>query len=229
MKMIKENKVTFIITTILTLLPMIIGIILWNKLPDQMATHFNYAGEPDQYSSKAFAVFFFGSFLVVIHLVCSFATSLGTFKGKELSRFPIKVCLWLCPIIAVFVSGLMYTNALGMKLDITFWAMIYMAVLFLVLGNYLPKAQQNHFFGTRVKWTLESKKNWNHTHRFTAWLMCSLGILFLIMAFTGVFRVFGNIWGPVFVISIVLVFALGSVLYSYVYYKKHKEDEDYYE
>ena len=55
--MIKKNLKTIIITSILTLTPMIIGIILWNKLPAEIPTHFNINNEPDGWSSKPFAVF----------------------------------------------------------------------------------------------------------------------------------------------------------------------------
>ena len=35
----KKYKTTIIITTLITLLPIVIGLFLWNKLPDTLATH----------------------------------------------------------------------------------------------------------------------------------------------------------------------------------------------
>ncbi|MBQ4504805.1 MAG: DUF1648 domain-containing protein, partial [Firmicutes bacterium] len=52
----KRNKGILIITTLITALPILVGLILWNQLPEQVATHFNFAGEADGWSSKAFAV-----------------------------------------------------------------------------------------------------------------------------------------------------------------------------
>ena len=40
------------------LVPILIGIILWDRLPDMIPTHFDLKGEADQYSSKTFTVFF---------------------------------------------------------------------------------------------------------------------------------------------------------------------------
>ena len=37
--MIKNNKMKLIISSVITLLPMLFGIIMWEKLPEKMATH----------------------------------------------------------------------------------------------------------------------------------------------------------------------------------------------
>ncbi len=55
--MLKTNKKALIITSIVTILPVLIGIIYWNRLPDVMATHFGMNNEANGFSSKAFAVF----------------------------------------------------------------------------------------------------------------------------------------------------------------------------
>ena len=55
MKFIKWKSL--IITTIVSLSPVILGIALWNLLPDSMAIHFNVYNEPDNFASKGFVVF----------------------------------------------------------------------------------------------------------------------------------------------------------------------------
>ena len=57
MRKIKDNLGTFIITLVVLLIPMLIGVILWNKLPNEIATHWGLDGNPDDYSSRAVAVF----------------------------------------------------------------------------------------------------------------------------------------------------------------------------
>ena len=47
---------SFIITSIVCLLPILLGISLWTKLPDTMAIHFNIYGDPDNFASKGFVV-----------------------------------------------------------------------------------------------------------------------------------------------------------------------------
>ena len=69
--MIKKNKGFFIVTCVITILPMIFGILLWNKLPDQVATHFGFDGKADGYSSKFFAVVGVYLFCLAMHVLCA--------------------------------------------------------------------------------------------------------------------------------------------------------------
>ena len=72
--MTKKNKKLILITSIITILPVFVGLILWNKLPEQIPTHFDASGEPNGYSGRAFAVF--GPYLICLfaHLFCAFGT-----------------------------------------------------------------------------------------------------------------------------------------------------------
>ena len=58
-----NRKKMILLTSLLVLIPMIVGLILWNRLPEEMPVHFNADGEPDNWESKAFAVFFIPLFL----------------------------------------------------------------------------------------------------------------------------------------------------------------------
>ena len=85
--MIKKNKGTLILTSIVLLIPILIGLILWNQLPEQIPSHWDINGEVDGWSSKAFAVFFFPGFLLAIHWICVLASSAGipnTAMGLEI-------------------------------------------------------------------------------------------------------------------------------------------------
>mgnify|MGYP000573868704 FL=1 len=42
-----------------------------------------------------------------------------------------------------------------------------MGLLFVIVGNYLPKVKPNRTIGIRVVWTLQDEENWNATHRFS--------------------------------------------------------------
>ena len=47
-----------------------------------------------------------------------------------------------------------------------FMAVIYFGtgLLFMIIGNYLPKVKQNNTIGIRVVWTLQDEENWSATH-----------------------------------------------------------------
>ena len=85
-----------------------------------------------------------------------------------------------------------------------------LGIIFVILGNYLPKAKQNYTFGYKIPWTLNSEENWNKTHRLAGWIMVIAGIIFIINAF------FLFEWVP----AVLTVLALAPVVYSYLLYKK---------
>ena len=221
---IKNNLVTFITTLVVLLLPMLVGVILWNKLPNEVATHWGVDGNPNAYSSRAVVVFAMPATILVLHLIVSLLTAKKDTNAISDKLFCL--LLWICPVMSITVSTLVYATALGYEVNVPFWAMMLVGIIYIVLGNYLPKARQNHFFGMRVKWTLESKKNWEHTNRFSAKIMVALGLSYILFAVLCIFvetkfviavLVFGTL--------IVTVFAMS--LYSYLYYLKHNQDEDY--
>lgn len=74
--MIRQNKKLLLLTSVITLLPVFIGLFLWNQLPDSVATHFGLNNQSDGYSSKAFAVFGLPLILLAVHLVCVVATNI---------------------------------------------------------------------------------------------------------------------------------------------------------
>ena len=64
--MLKANRKTLIITSIVTILPVLIGVIYWNRLPNVMATHFGTDNAANGFSSKAVAVFGIPAFLLAV-------------------------------------------------------------------------------------------------------------------------------------------------------------------
>ena len=56
-------------------------------------------------------------------------------------------------------------------------------VLFMIIGNYLPKCKQNYTMGIKLPWTLDDEENWNRTHRFAGFLWVAGGVVIAINAF----------------------------------------------
>ena len=68
MKLWKENKGFIVLTSLVILLPMAVGILFWDQLPETMATHFGSDNEPNGWSSRTFAVFGLPLFCLAAHL-----------------------------------------------------------------------------------------------------------------------------------------------------------------
>ena len=93
--------------------------------------------------------------------------------------------------------------------------MILVGILFIVIGNYLPKCRQNYTVGIKLPWTLHDEENWNRTHRLAGKIWMVGGLLFLLLAVSGYEN---TVIMPIIMLVIVFV----PVVYSYLYYVKHK-------
>ena len=162
--MMKQHKGKLVLSSILTLLPILVGLVLWNRLPAQMPTHWGFDGTVDGWSGKAFAVFGLPLILLAVHWLCVWGTSLDS-GNRGQNRKVFGLVLWIIPVMSWFTSGIMYAGAMGWNLDFVKITLLLMGVLFVAIGNYLPKCKQNYTIGIRIKWTLEDEENWNATHR----------------------------------------------------------------
>ena len=128
--------------------------------------------------------------------------------------------------MSITISVLIYASALGYKVNVAFVVLMLLGIIYIVSGNYMPKARQNPFFGTRIKWAMESKKNWEHTNRFSGKVMIVLGIVSVIFAVLSLFIELNNV-AIVLLIGLLIVAIVAMILYSYLYYLKHNQDKDY--
>jgi uncharacterized membrane protein len=211
--MIKKNKWLIIITSAITIAPLIVGLLLWDKFPEQIATHFDMKGEANGWSGKGMAVMGLPLFMLATHWICVLATASDP-KGKNVSGKVISLVLWICPIISVMVCGAIYSYALGFDFNMSVAVQVIIGLLFIIIGNYLPKCRQNYTIGIKVPWALNDEENWNHTHRFG-------GIIFVI---GGIAMAVNAFWGNEVVLLAVIAFVTAvPIAYSYIYYRKHGE------
>lgn len=177
-----EYKKTMLITSLLILLPMAVGLLLWGSLPEQIATHFGMNNEPDGWSSKPMAIIGLPLFMLAIQWVVFFLTSYDP-KKKNINGKIFRAVLWLLPIISTIIYLSTYISALGYSVNIELLVNFLVGIVFIVLGNYLHKVKQNYTIGIRIPWTLNSKENWNRTNRLASWLFIISGLLFILNAF----------------------------------------------
>lgn len=207
--MMKKYKKQLILSSIVTLLPILIGLFLWNRLPDTIATHFDSDNVANGWSSKPFVVFGLPLILLGIHLFCLF-TTMNDPKKKNISEKMFRFIMWFVPVLSVFILSFTYCYALGMNVNIGMGVNIIVSIVFLVIGNYLPKCKQNYTTGIKIPWTLNSTENWNRTNRLAGWLFMAGGILFFLNVFLQ--------WSGMFLIIIGI--ALLPIIYSFILYKK---------
>ena len=210
----KDHKGKLILSSLLVLLPLAAGLLLWNRLPEQLPMHWNAAGEIDGWGSRLMVVCAEPLFLLVIHWVCVVACFIDP-KNKGQNRKALGLVLWICPAVSLLAGFMTLSTALGMGLRTEKLVLIFLGILFIVIGNYLPKCRQNYTIGIRVMWALEDEENWTATHRFASRLWVGCGVVILLLAFLPWAAV--SLW---IVLGLTLLASLASVLYSYIFYRK---------
>ncbi len=164
-----------IITCIVCLLPILLGLALWQELPDTMAIHFNMYNQPDNFASKGFVVFGLPVLMVVLQIFCCFVNDINAHRHGEKKKFTLAT-KWLIPVMSVVLQTLTLGYGLGWNLDIRRIAMLIVGGIFLVIGNYLPK------FNYIKNYDLDTEKA-RKINRFIGKMAVALGVLAIITIF----------------------------------------------
>ena len=166
---------TLIITCLVCLLPVLLGVALWDKLPETMAIHFNMYNEPDNFASKGFVVFGLPAMMAALQIISCVITDINIKQHGERKKFTT-VVKWIIPVMAIILQVVTLLYGLGMMIDIRRVAMIIVAGIFIIMGNYMPK------FDYIKNYDVEAHKA-RKINRFIGILMVIMGILALISIF----------------------------------------------
>ena len=208
--MIRKNLRTIILTSVVTLLPIIAGLALWADLPAELPIHWNAAGEVDGYCSKVMAVIGMPLLLLCIHWLLIFALQFDP-KRQGQSDKMITLSLWITPALSVILSAV--TMVVGMGTDVPVGAIVsvFLGLTLTVIGNYMPKCRQSYTVGIKLPWTLNSEENWNRTHRMAGWLWMFGGVMIMVL----------GAFAPIIAtLPFVMAMTLAPIIYSFVLYKK---------
>ena len=190
---------------------------VFSRLPEQVPTHFNIQGEPDQWSGRLWAAFLMPVMGIVLYLVFHMLPRISP-RRTNLDRFADTY--WLIANITIaFLCALhvlVLGRALGWPIDITSAILLGVGAMFMIIGNVLPRTRSNWWIGIRTPWTMESENVWRATHRLA-------GKTFMI---GGAFTVVGALLPPD-IRPWVAMGALGiggfiPVIYSYLYWRREK-------
>jgi len=182
-------------------------------LPDPVPTHWNANGEVDGWAHKPWGVWILPAILLLLSAIL-FVLPVVSPRGFRLDQarrsYDIVVLLTVSFIAGIGVCA--FESARGGTISMSVALPWLLGLLFIALGNYLPKFPRNFFVGVRTPWTLASDVVWNRTHRLAGWLMMAGGVFMVVAALLG----FSLLVGMVGIGVAVLV----PVLYSLLLYRK---------
>jgi len=143
--------------------------IVWNKIPEKIATNFDLQGNPDKFGNKTQLWIGIGIIAIVSSLIFLLLTYIYKFDPKKhaaenkdrLLRIGFTIVVFMSVISIMLVHSSI--NEGGIKFNIHF-IFATMGFLWAILGNYMHNIKPNYFAGFRLPWTLENEENWRKTH-----------------------------------------------------------------
>ena len=210
------TRTTTIVVLLMLLGATLAGLLLWNRLPDQMASHWNVNDQVDGYMSTFWGVFMLPLITLAMLVLFLVVPSIDPLKAN-IAQFREAFNLFIVLIVAfmIYLYGLTLAWSLGYSSFKMSGAMLpAIGLLFIFIGFMLRKAKRNFFIGIRTPWTLSSDKVWNETHRIGAVLFMISGALAFIGGFLGGTAAFWFMFVPIIGSTLFLL------VYSYMLYQR---------
>jgi uncharacterized membrane protein len=193
---------------------LVVAAALYSHLPDRVPTHWNFEGDVDGTMPKfpgaflpsiiAFALWFL---LPVLRRIDPRRSSYEKFDAT----FFLIINL-VCVMMAL-IQGLTLAVSLGMHVDIVRSMMLAVGVMFLVLGNYMPRIRSNWWMGIRTPWTLDNDEVWRRTHRFGGRMFVAAGLITMIST------LLPSQASAMIAITATVIAGLTPVVYSYLVWR----------
>ena len=197
----KKNR---ILCYVLTLLPAVLGFLAKRLLPGVEDSGFVWP----VYMPLGMVVFEVLLFRLMDHMG----------ENREKNRKINGVVMWIFPVLCNVLFLMSFALSTGVRFSpgkVTCWLL---GVLFLVIGNYLPKCHQNSTVGIRIPWTFASEENWNATHRMAGPVWMAAGILMLIGT------CFREEVMMILMFAVICAAVVAPMVYSYCYYRRQKRE-----
>lgn len=202
----KINMKILIITGLVCIIPIFFGIYYYNELPEQVAVHFNYNNVPDNFAPKLFAVVGIPFLLLILQILMCVINDLSD-KNRVANRKIIIVSKWIIPIVSIVVNITVIMFSLGKTSNINKPVFIILGLIFIILGNYLPKTKQNSIIGVRTKYTLSSEEIWKKVSKVAGYIMIIFGVLFIVAAFLD----------TIIAVATLIAFIVAMIIVSFIY------------
>ena len=211
-----STRNTTITVLIMIAVAALAGLLLWNRLPDQIASHWNIHDQVDGYMSKFWGVFLLPLISVGMFALFRLVPSIDPLKAN-IAQFRETFNLFILLIVGflLYLYGLTLAWSLGYTNFKMSGALLpAIGLLFIFIGFLLRQAKRNFFIGIRTPWTLSSDTVWNETHRIGAVLFVVSGALAFLGAFFGGMTAFWMMFVPIIGSTLFLL------VYSYVLYRR---------
>lgn len=208
------TRTTTIISLVLIAAAVLAGLLLWNRLPDPMPSHWNAAGEIDGYMSKFWGVFLVPIITIVLVPLFLVIPHIDPLKAN-IAKFRGIFNWFIVGFVAymLYVYALTLFAALGTPFNMTTMLVPVVGLLFIGVGFMMAQAKRNFFIGIRTPWTLSSETVWDETHKLGSKLFMLAGALTIVAALLGE----NGIW---LIMAAIFIAAIVPIIYSFILWRR---------
>ena len=222
----KAFRTLTVSAVIIAAINLIASILYTLTLPDKVPLHYNAKGICDGYGSKWFMLVF-PLIILIVFPVGLFVTSKS--KNLEKNMKPMKICIIFIELYLIGMNWLIFismnTEAVPgdkMSVNISLIVPVFLSLMFIILGNYLPTIRQNKNLGIKLPWTLRNERCWDVTHRFTGRIWVFTGIVMLLI--DTVLLITEAADAPLIYIILTLVPLTLGIIIPTIYSYQHRND-----
>lgn len=187
----------------------VLGVICYPSMPDQMVIHWGPNGEPNGFAPKLVGVTFIP--VVMLFLFVAVRSQKQYYKKFQSSHDTI---LHTLMIVLLVIHSVIIAYGYGYMLNIGIFVTLILGILFVTIGNFMPRFRHNYLIGIRTPWSLASEEVWKNTHLLSSRVFFIGGILIMLTSFLPTTIHY------ILMLIIVLVTILISIGSSRYYYKK---------
>jgi uncharacterized membrane protein len=211
-----NTRTTIIVVVIMIAVATLVGLALWDRLPDPMASHWDVNDQVNGTLSKFWGVFLMplmttGLFLffLVLPRIDPLKANIVTFR----ETFNLFIVLFVGFMVYIYFLTLLW-NLGYTGFNMSKAMLPALGVLFFFTGYLMRKSKRNFFIGIRTPWTLSSDRVWDETHRLGSILFMIAGVMAFLGSFVGGTTAF---W---FILVPMMASVLVTLVYSYVVYQR---------
>jgi uncharacterized membrane protein len=188
---------------------------VYQRLPERLPTHWNAHGVVNGWGSRAFAVWLMPSIMALVAFLLPLLPNIDP-RRENFAKFRPTYDLVVNAVITMLavMDIAMLGTGLGWPVSMERVTPVMVGGLFILLGNVMPRARPNWWFGIRTPWTLSNDRVWERTHRLGGYLFVGAGVLLLLVA------VLPTAMGIPIIVAVCVVAAVIPLVYSYFAWKQ---------
>ena len=201
---------------LLAVIGVIASIAVYDRLPDSVAVHWDLDGNPNGWMPRPIGAFFLPVFLLVLGGILRFVPRIDP-RAANYQRFEDTYETIVLSVLLLLLAthGITLAIALGHRVPVGRFVPALAGLLFIVIGNVMPRTRSNWWFGVRTPWTLSSDRVWARTHRLAGYSMIAAGVVMIL----GGLLLPPSLGAPVAIAAIAAA-VVGPAVYSYLTWRR---------